>query len=144
MDLLEQQKISSKEFKRHPWEMARLKILFFLLQKIQAKSFIGDVGSGDAFVAGELSKSFSSSEIAAVDINYGYGGVYSTPDFGFPEEGILSTSDRNIPGWHFETLDFELVDQVRTQGSVLNFRDQKLTETKFSGQEEIKICRVSL
>jgi predicted amidohydrolase len=81
---------------------------------------------------------------AAVDINYGYGGVYSTPDFGFPEEGILSTSDRNIPGWHFETLDFELVDQVRTQGSVLNFRDQKLTETKFSGQEEIKICRVRL
>lgn len=70
MDLIEQKKINSTQFKRHPWEIVRFKILLFLLKKIPGKNFIVDVGSGDGFVASKLSKKFPKSEIAAVDINY--------------------------------------------------------------------------
>lgn len=70
MDLIEQKKISSFEFKRHPWETVRFKALVFLLKKIPAKNFLIDVGSGDAFVAGELACNFPDSKIEAVDINY--------------------------------------------------------------------------
>jgi hypothetical protein len=70
MDLLEQEKITSANFKRHPWELARFKIVSFLLAGIPSKNFIVDMGSGDAFVAKHLSKTHPNSTIAAVDINY--------------------------------------------------------------------------
>jgi hypothetical protein len=70
MDLLEQKKISSANFKRHPWELARFQILSFLLARISPKNFIVDVGSGDAFIATRLAQTFTDSRIAAVDINY--------------------------------------------------------------------------
>ena len=70
MDLLEQKKISADQFKRHPWEIARFKILLFLLKKNPSTNIIADVGSGDAFVATKLSKKFPNSVVAAVDINY--------------------------------------------------------------------------
>jgi hypothetical protein len=70
MDLIEQKKITSAQFRRHPWEIARLHILLFLLRKQSSKKFILDVGSGDAFIAIELSKKFPDSKLVAVDINY--------------------------------------------------------------------------
>jgi hypothetical protein len=70
MDLLEQEKITSPNFKRHPWELARHQVLHFFLKKIPSKNFIVDIGSGDAYIAKELSKIYSRSKIAAVDPNY--------------------------------------------------------------------------
>lgn len=70
MDLIEQQKIENAKFIRHPWETVRFKVLCSFLKKIKKKNFILDIGSGDAFVAKELSQKLSSVNIAAVDINY--------------------------------------------------------------------------
>lgn len=61
----------------------------------------------------------------AVDINYGYTSVYSTPDIGFPEEGIIASSTHQTSGWLIETLDLSLLKNVRTNGSVLNFKDNQ-------------------
>lgn len=61
----------------------------------------------------------------AVDINYGFAAVYSTPDRGFPEEGILATGTPQKPQWIVQTLDFSLLDGVRKEGQVFNFKDQQ-------------------
>ena len=66
----------------------------------------------------------------AVDINYGYAAFYATPDKNLPEEGIISLGETQKPTWHYQTLDFELVDQVRADGQVFNFRDQQGIATK--------------
>jgi predicted amidohydrolase len=74
----------------------------------------------------------------AVDINYGYAAIYSTPDKDLPEEGIIAIQKPQTEGWLIDTLDFELIKRVRKDGQVFNFKDlQKLT-TKFK-QEEIVI-----
>jgi trans-aconitate methyltransferase len=70
MDLTEQKKIDAPDFKRHPWELVRLNILFSFLEKIPSRNFIMDVGSGDAFVAAQLSERYRHSKVAAIDIHY--------------------------------------------------------------------------
>ncbi|MBN8681105.1 MAG: carbon-nitrogen hydrolase family protein [Chitinophagales bacterium] len=64
----------------------------------------------------------------AVDLNYGYAGVYGPPDKGFPEEGIIALSEHNVAGWTYADLDFALVEAVRREGQVLNFRDASRLE----------------
>lgn len=59
----------------------------------------------------------------AVDINYGYTAFYSTPDKGFPDEGILSLAPHQTEGWLYYTLDHALLTEVRTSGSVFNHKD---------------------
>lgn len=66
----------------------------------------------------------------AVDINYGYAAFYATPDKNLPEEGIISLGETQKPTWHYQTLDFELLDRVRADGQVFNFRDQQGIATK--------------
>lgn len=61
----------------------------------------------------------------AVDENYGYAAVYSTPDLGMPEQGIFIQGEPQIPAWVYQTLDFSLLEQVRANGQVFNFRDQQ-------------------
>jgi predicted amidohydrolase len=63
------------------------------------------------------------------DVNYGYAGIYTPPDRGLPEEGILATMAHQEPGWLVQMLDFDLIEAVRKDGQVLNFRDQGDTET---------------
>lgn len=71
MDLVEQRQADKKEFKRHPWEMARFRILDFFVHKHHlSKKFILDVGSGDAFVSGRLAEKYPGTIINAVDVNY--------------------------------------------------------------------------
>jgi 2-polyprenyl-3-methyl-5-hydroxy-6-metoxy-1,4-benzoquinol methylase len=71
MDLIEQ-KIQSKEFSRHPWELARLQILFFFLRKTGVpKNFVLDVGSGDGYLASEIAEQFPKCLVIANDIHYG-------------------------------------------------------------------------
>ena len=70
MDLVEQKKIRAFQFKRHPWEITRVKILFSVLKYNPSKNFIVDLGSGDAFVAGQLARKFPHAKLSAVDVNY--------------------------------------------------------------------------
>jgi predicted amidohydrolase len=61
----------------------------------------------------------------AVDINYGYGGIYSSPDHGLPEEGILAESPRQEPGWLIRTPDLSLNEAARRSGQVFNYKDSR-------------------
>jgi hypothetical protein len=71
MDLREQKQIQTKDLQRHPWETARFQALRFFLKRIPGKVHaILDVGSGDGFVATELSRCYPDSMIMAVDIHY--------------------------------------------------------------------------
>lgn len=61
----------------------------------------------------------------AVDINYGYAAFYSTPDKDLPEEGIIATKPAQQEGWLIQELDFSQTEEVRRDGHVFNFNDQK-------------------
>lgn len=61
----------------------------------------------------------------AVDVNFGFSAVYSTPDKYFPEEGILQQMTPQQPGWLTQTLDLELIASIRREGQTLNFRSQQ-------------------
>jgi predicted amidohydrolase len=79
----------------------------------------------------------------AVDINYGYAGFYCTPDKNLPEEGIIATMAPQKEGWLLETLDFALLETVRNDGQVFNFKDHQRLQTGLL-QEEIQILRVAV
>ncbi len=79
----------------------------------------------------------------AVDINFGFGAFYTTPDKDLPEEGIISTSQAQEEGWLIATLDFEKTQRVRTDGQVLNFKDLQRVNTQFIN-EAIAVVRVKV
>lgn len=58
----------------------------------------------------------------AVDINYGYAGFYTTPDVGFPDDGILQIGEANQPGWIIQSLRLSHIDRVRSSGAVFNYK----------------------
>lgn len=59
----------------------------------------------------------------AVDLNCGRGGIFSPPDRGFPEDGVIAQGVLNQPGWSYGSVDLEAVRAVRADGGVLNLRD---------------------
>ncbi len=61
----------------------------------------------------------------AVDFNYGYTAIYSTPDAGFPDDGIIATAPHQTEGWLVEELNMEKIEFVRDYGNVFNFKDSK-------------------
>lgn len=79
----------------------------------------------------------------AVDINYGFAAFYSTPDKDLPEEGILSSKTPQQPGWLLQELDFSLIEKVRSDGQVFNFKDLQRTTLNLTG-EQIRISKVIL
>ncbi|MCE7068057.1 carbon-nitrogen hydrolase family protein [Dyadobacter sp. CY326] len=74
----------------------------------------------------------------AVDLNYGYAGFYSAPDKGLPEEGIIALKTPQAEGWLIQELDFSVIDEVRNDGHVFNFRDQGKIESQLA-EEPIHI-----
>lgn len=64
----------------------------------------------------------------AVDINYGYSAVYATPDKLFPETGIVYEGTHQQEGWDFVSIDLNLIEQIRKDGQVLNYKDFKISE----------------
>ncbi len=57
--------------KRHPWELARLKILkYFIRKTVKDPHQIADIGSGDAFIATGIATKYKEATVTAVDINY--------------------------------------------------------------------------
>lgn len=73
-----------------------------------------------------------------VDINFGFGAFYCTPDREMPEEGILARTKAQKTGWLAQTLDFQKLEKVRATGQVLNFRDSHLMSMELSN-EGIKV-----
>ncbi len=71
----------------------------------------------------------------AVDLNYGYAAVYTTPDKDMPEEGIIATKTAQEEGWLIRQIDFPLIDEVRRDGHVFNFKDQSRMTIGMAGEE---------
>ncbi len=70
MDLVELKKVQPSHFRRHPWELARLQILKYLVRQNRIPTtHILDVGSGDAFVARQMKEEFKGT-VTAVDHHY--------------------------------------------------------------------------
>lgn len=72
MDITELIKASKTGFKRHPWELTRLKMLRFFIGKcpLSKSSAILDAGSGDAFLAKSIAERYKQANVYAADINY--------------------------------------------------------------------------
>ena len=70
MDITELKR-SRWKVNRHPWEIARVRIIIFLLKK-QKKKFdhIADYGSGDAFVINKLVEAKIATSYSAIDTEY--------------------------------------------------------------------------
>lgn len=79
----------------------------------------------------------------AVDINFGFGAFYTTPDKNLPEKGIISASKAQEEGWLIETLDLDKIQQVRADGQVFNFKDFQRINTGFE-TEEISILKAKI
>ena len=54
------------------------------------------------------------------DANTGMGGIFSPPDTGFPETGVLAEGTLNTPGWTYAEVDLGAIAHVRANGRVLN------------------------
>lgn len=77
----------------------------------------------------------------AVDVNYGFAGFYCTPDKGLPEEGIIAIGTPQQECWSIQQLDFSLIETVRNDGQVFNFKDHQQLCYQFKEEKvEIKIC----
>lgn len=59
----------------------------------------------------------------AVDVNTGWASVLSTPDRGFPDDGVIAQGELNQPGWVFADLDFDLLRKARDDTQVFTRRD---------------------
>ena len=97
MDIKEFLQVKNKNFKRHPWELARLKMLSFFISKNKQPEAITDIGSGDAFLASQIASHYPQSTVMAIDINY-------TPELikeftlSKPENLFFYTDIGSVPG----------------------------------------------
>lgn len=71
----------------------------------------------------------------AVDVNYGYAAIYTTPDKDMPAEGIIASKTAQVEGWLIRQIDFSLVDEVRRDGHVFNFRDQSRMTMELANEQ---------
>lgn len=79
----------------------------------------------------------------AVDINYGFAAVYASPDKNWPEEGIVARQAPQTAGWLVQSLDFSVLQDVRADGHVFNYRDQQRLLSGFL-DDTIRLNRVRL
>lgn len=79
----------------------------------------------------------------AVDINYGYTAVYSTPDAGFPDDGIIATMPHQTEGWLFQELDLKKLSFVRNYGNVFNYKDSKTMDIQMKNSP-FKVQRIKI
>lgn len=78
----------------------------------------------------------------AVDLNNGFSAVYSTPDVGFSDDGVVCISSWNQKGWLYAELRMSHLSHVRKSGAVLNFkRHQEFLKNK---AEDYRIIEIKL
>lgn len=56
---------------------------------------------------------------------YGYSAFYSTPDIGFPKEGIIAKGLPQVACGTIAELDLDTLTKIRSHGQVLNYKDHK-------------------
>lgn len=59
----------------------------------------------------------------AIDRNVGLAAVYTPPDRGFPDDGVLAEGHMNAAQWVYADIDLAEVARVRAEGQVFNHRD---------------------
>jgi predicted amidohydrolase len=59
----------------------------------------------------------------AVDVNIGWAALYSAPDRGFPDDGVLARGDQDQPGWVMGELDFAALKVARAEAQVFTRAD---------------------
>ncbi len=79
----------------------------------------------------------------AVDLNYGFAAIYTTPDAGLPEEGVVAQRPPQQAGWLMQDLDFQKIKTVRAAGQVFNFKDQQRLGYRIAGGDPV-VRRVRL
>lgn len=72
----------------------------------------------------------------AVEDAVGKASIYAPADHGLPESGIVAELGWNEENWLVQTLDLELIRNVRKDGHVLNWRD------RVAGQERVTAAEV--
>lgn len=71
MDISEFTKADFSYYQRHPWEIARVKIIHHLIKKEEVKfEHLLDIGSGDAYILNELCLLKIADKYTAIDIAY--------------------------------------------------------------------------
>lgn len=79
----------------------------------------------------------------AVDINYGYSAIYSTPDLGFPDDGIIKTGIPQDEMWLSADLEMNKIHEVRKNGSVHNFKSNfEIKSSLIDSEIEIQHIRI--
>ncbi len=66
--------------------------------------------------------------VPAVSLNYGQASILTPSDFGFARDGILAEGVHNQESMVIGDLDLELIQEVRSFGTVLPLRDSEHTE----------------
>jgi predicted amidohydrolase len=74
----------------------------------------------------------------AVDINYGFAAIYSSPDENLPEEGIVAQGKSNEIRWLIDEIDLAKNAHIRKNGQVFNFKDHSKMALELKN-ESIKI-----
>lgn len=59
----------------------------------------------------------------AVDVNVGAAGIYTPPDRGLPDDGVLAKGEWNRAQWVYASIEAEKLAAVQADGQVLNHRD---------------------
>lgn len=77
----------------------------------------------------------------AVDINYGYASIYSSPDLNFENDGIVVQGQPNVSCWIYSELNLNHLDTVRSFGSVLNYKTQQ--KVLFHNNDFEQMCPIS-
>jgi predicted amidohydrolase len=61
-----------------------------------------------------------------MDVNVGAAAVFTAPDRGLPDDGVLALGPADQPQWLIADLDLDLIRRVRTDGQVTGHRDWEL------------------
>lgn len=75
----------------------------------------------------------------AVDLNCGYAAVYATPDLGFSEDGVVAKGHANQEEILMADLDLKLINNVRQNGSVLNYKHHQKLLTELQNPFKIEL-----
>lgn len=66
-------------------------------------------------------------QVPAISLNYGQAAIYTPCDYPFARDGILAEGNANQETIVIGELDFRLIDEARTNGTVLPLRDSQRT-----------------
>lgn len=75
----------------------------------------------------------------AIEDAVGRAAIYAPADHGLPEDGVVAETGWNERGWLIHDLDLNLIRNVRADGHVLNWRDQKAAGQRATAAETVPL-----